>query len=394
MIEAGSQAFWRATLALGLGSFLIFSNLYLTQPLLPALAQQFAISPLTASYSFTLTTLFLGLSLLLYGPLSDALGRRPIMLLTMAGAVLCTLALSQVQSLAALLILRALQGFFLGGLPAIAIAYMGDEMTKPALVTAVGFYISANSIGGIGGRLLGGFLGDSLGWQDAFGVMALGSLLVLLLFAWLLPPSTGFVRKKLHPKRMVGDLWQHLGNPVLLVSFLIGGLNFFIFVNQYSYLTFRLSAAPYQLPTRFLGMLFLTYLSGTYASTLSGRLAQKQPQPRVMMAGIGLMMLGSLISLASPLYLIMSGFLVSAFGFFLCHANASSWVNQQAVTAKASASSLYLVFYYLGASLGGVYLSPFWHWLAWPGVIIGSMLILSITMVLARWLLKRASMNK
>ncbi|WKE65196.1 MFS transporter [Gallaecimonas kandeliae] len=379
MIAAGTKAFWQATLALSLGSFLIFANLYLTQPLLPMLAAQFGVSPLTASYSFTLSTLMLGLSLLLYGPLSDALGRRAIMLATMAGAVLCTLALSQVSSFGALLALRALQGFFLGGLPAIAIAYMGDEMSKPALVSAVGFYISANSLGGISGRLLGGFLGDGLGWPAAFGVVGLGSLLVLAVFAWLLPPSQGFEAKPLHLKRMAGDLLGHLKNKLLLLSYAIGGLNFFIFVNQYSFLTFRLSAEPYALPARYLGLLFLTYLSGTLGSALSGRLAARFSQPLVMALGIALMMVGSLVSLATPLWAIMAGFLVSAFGFFLCHANASSWVSHNARQAKASASSLYLVFYYLGASLGGTYLAPFWHQGAWAGVVLGSLLILGLT---------------
>ena len=47
------------------------------------------------------------------------------------------------------------------------------------------------------------------------------------------------------------------------------------------------------------------------------------------------------------------GFFISAFGFFLTHSLATGWVNQHATHAKASASALYLVFYYLGASTGG-----------------------------------------
>ena len=74
MIDIRSAAFWRATLALCLGSFTIFSNVYVTQPLLPTLAEHFHVSPLMAGWSFTVTTLMLGLSLLVYGPLSDAVG--------------------------------------------------------------------------------------------------------------------------------------------------------------------------------------------------------------------------------------------------------------------------------------------------------------------------------
>lgn len=378
MIEVGTKAFWRATLAMSLGSFLIFANLYFTQPLLPLLAAEFDVSPLTASYSFTLSTLMLGLSLLLYGPLSDALGRRAIIVATLVGAVLCTLALSQVHSFGALLVLRALQGFFLGAaghrhrLPG-----GRDDQAGPGV--GGGALYQRQQPGGISGRLMGGFLADTLGWQAGFGVLGLASLALLAVFLWLLPPRQHFSPKPLHPKRMAADLLGHLKNRLLLVSFAIGGLNFFIFVNQYSFLTFRLSDAPYNLPARYLGLLFLTYLSGTLGSALSGRLAGRFSQPVVMMLGIGLMMLGSLVSLAEGLWVIMLGFLFSAFGFFLCHANASSWVSHNADKAKASASSLYLVFYYLGASLGGLYLAPFWHHGQWLGVVLGSLLVLALT---------------
>ena len=64
MIESGTGQFWRATLALCLGSFMIFANVYITQPLLPMLQQSFHLSTLEAGWSFTITTLTLGISLL------------------------------------------------------------------------------------------------------------------------------------------------------------------------------------------------------------------------------------------------------------------------------------------------------------------------------------------
>lgn len=63
------------------------------------LAQQFQLTELQASWSLTITILMLSLSLLVYGPVSDAIGRKTIMVVTMAGAVLTALALSQVENL-------------------------------------------------------------------------------------------------------------------------------------------------------------------------------------------------------------------------------------------------------------------------------------------------------
>ena len=394
MIDYGSWTFWRVTLALCLGSFMVFANLYLPQPLLPTFSHAFGISTLAASWSLTIGTLTLGLSLLFYGALSDAIGRRGPMLLSLGGATLTTILIGFCQSYGTLLVLRGIQGFCLGGLPAIAIAYMGDEFGASAMTAAVGFYISANSLGGISGRLIGGSLGEWLGWAPAFRVMAGISIICLVIFLWALPPSRHFRPHPLNLKRMLGAMGQHLSNPLMVSAYLIGGFNFFIFVNQYSYATFLLSAPPHKLPSSLLGLLFLTYLSGTVASVLSGRFARHLPKPRIMVLGIIIFMAGSLITLVPQVPVIVLGFLTSAFGFFLCHSTASNWVGRNARHTRASASSLYLVFYYLGASTGSLYLDPFWHWLGWPGVIGASLLVLGGTLSLALWLARHVRRSK
>jgi YNFM family putative membrane transporter len=383
MIAAATADYYRATLALCLGSFIVFANLYITQPLFPLFRQQFALSTLQATWSLSLPMLTLGLSLLVYGPLSDALGRRPILLLSLVGSTLVSLLIPQADSYTGLLLLRMLQGLLLGGLPAIAIAYLGEEFERPALLLAIGFYISANALGGISGRLIGGALTDLLDWQSAFYLLGGSSLLATILVAHWLPPSQQFQPKPLRLATMLADLGGHWRNPQLLCAYLIGGLNFFIFSNQYSYLTYLLSDAPFQLAPGWLGLLFLTYLSGSVGSAFSGRLSQLVAQPLCMLAGIGLLIAGTLVTLQLTLVAIIAGLLINSFGFFICHSICSAWVNQQAQQARASASSLYLVCYYLGASSGSLYLDPFWQAAGWPGVCLGSVLVLLVTAGLA-----------
>ena len=394
MIEVGSREFRHATLALCLGSGMIFANLHVIQSLLPTLAQQFQLTELQASWSLTITILTLGLSLLVYGPLSDAWGRKPIMLVTMVGAVITTLAISQVESYTALVLMRGLQGFFLGGLPAIAVAYMGDEFSRKAVVLAVGVYISANSLGGVGGRMIGGFVGEHYGWSAVFCVMGGISAVLLVIFAYLLPDSRHFQPKPLHPRHIAQDMQGHLRNPVLLAAYFIAFGNFMIFLNQYSYITFVLAEPPYHLSPHALGMLFLTYLGGTVTAALSGRVTQYLLAPVGMALGVLALMLGSLLTLVPDLRVIVLGFLVNSFGFFFTHSLASSWVSHHALKARASASSLYLVFYYLGASVGGFWLSPFWHWQGWWGVIVGSWLVYALTFACCVWLWRWQKVEK
>ncbi|OZG72089.1 MFS transporter [Hahella sp. CCB-MM4] len=389
MIESGSRAFWRGTLAMYIGSFMVFANVWMPQPLLPVIAQQFELTTLQVSTSFSVTTLMLGLSLLVYGPVSDALGRKGIILLTMTGAMATTFLLSQAGNFQELLLLRALQGFFLGGLPAIAIAYLGEEYRPDAVIMAVGLYISGNTLGGIGGRLIGGFVGEWMGLSWSFGLMGTISLLCLLIFMYLLPRPQHFSPKPLRLGTAFKDLGAHLRNPLLLTCFMIGGLNFFIFINQYSYITFVLKSEPYSLSSKYIGLLFLTYLTGTFGSAISGRIAKRLSQPVCIALGTSILMLGSAVTLIPSISAIITGLLINCFGFFLAHSSASSLVNAKATTAKASASSLYLTFYYLGASTGSLYLDPFWQHFGWTGVVAGSWIVLSVVLVAALLLYRK-----
>ncbi|WP_372627488.1 MFS transporter [Arsukibacterium sp.] len=394
MIQYKSAAFYQSCFALCLAAVVVFANLHLLQPLLPQLSREFQLSPLQVSLSYTVATFGLGLSLLIYASLSDAWGRKTLLLVTLSGVTLSTLALTQVESFTALVCWRAIQGICLGGLPAIAIAWMGEEYSTPALVAAVGYYISANSLGGIGGRLLAGSLADIGHWQWVFWPMALLSGLSCYFIWRYLPVSVGFTPQPFRLRQALQNHGFHLCQPVLLLTYLIGGLNFLVFLNQYTFIGFVLAASPYLLSSSLLGLLFITYLTGTIGSALSAKIAKRTSMPLAMALGIVLMMLGSLITLHGQLFVIVSGFFISAFGFFLCHSLASSWVNQHATRAKASASALYLVFYYVGASIGGLYLQPFWQALGWPGVVLASLLMYGVTLMLALWLWSRSRLQQ
>ncbi|MBB3330355.1 YNFM family putative membrane transporter [Halomonas campaniensis] len=388
-IQTRTRAWWRATLALSLGSLLVFLNLYAPQPLLPDLRAAYGVSTLVAGLVMSVSTLALAASLLVFGPLSDAIGRDRIMRLTLLAAGVLSLALALAPNFESLLLLRTLQGFVLGGLPAVAIAWMGDEFEPDAMMAAVGLYIGANTLGGISGRVVGGAVGEVAGSSASFLAVGLITLVGVVVFWRLLPPARRFRPRRFALGGAVADLAAHLRNPLLLAAYLLGGLNFLIFINQYSYITFRLAEAPFGLGARLLGLIFLTYLGGTLGSSLSGRLVRHLSAPACMMTGIAVLMGGTLVTLIDSLPVILLGLTINAFGFFLAHAMASSWVGRNARQARGSASALYLVFYYGGASLGGLWLEPFWQLGAWPGVVVGSWLVLGITLGIATWLWRR-----
>ncbi len=388
-IEPGTPAYRRACLALVAASLVIFANLYALHPLLPLIARHYQVSTLQAGNAFTITSLTLGLSLLVHGPVSDSFGRKGPLLIGLAASAALTLGMAFTSEFNSLLALRASLGVALGVLPAVAIAYLGDSMTRAALVAAVGLYIGGNTLGGAGGRLLGGFIGDHLGLQAVFVTLGIFSLLGLALVAWLLPRPVAF---KPQPWSLAGSLRgfiAHLSNPRLLPAFALGGLNFMIFINLYTYLTFRLSDPPWDLGSSSLGLLFLTYLAGTLSAGLSGRVHFSRILP-MMAAGVLLLASGTLMLLSSHLAVIIAGLLCNAFGFFLTHSLTNTWINQKADFGKASASSMYSVFYYLGAAAGIYYLNFSWQLAGWVAVVASSLLILLINLSLILYLARRS----
>jgi len=165
-LKRGTAAYRRATLALFCAGFATFALLYCIQPLLPLLAAHFAVSAANSSLALSLTTLSLALCLLISGALAESWGRKPVMAAALGLASLLGLASVLVDSWQLLLALRALLGLALSGLPALAMAYVGEEFEPESLPAAMGLYIGGTALGGMLGRLLSGLLSDLGGWRS------------------------------------------------------------------------------------------------------------------------------------------------------------------------------------------------------------------------------------
>lgn len=128
-------------------------------------------------------------------------------------------------------------------------------------------------------------------------------------------------------------------------------------------------APPYNLSQTVTGFIFVVYLVGTFSAALMGKLSDSLGKPKVLCMAISIMLIGSLVTLHMNLFIKLLGVAVFTFGFFGSHSVASSWVGKSAVLDKAQASSLYLMFYYLGSSTIGAVGGEFLKWHGWGGVV-------------------------
>lgn len=380
-LKRGTPAYRRATLALFCAGFATFAMLYCVQPLLPLLAAHFSVSAANSSLALSLTTLSLALCLLVSGGLAESWGRKRVMGLALTLACLLGLACVLVESWTLLLVLRALLGLALSGLPALAMAYVGEEFAPESLPAAMGLYIGGTALGGLLGRLLSGLLSDIGGWQLALGGIAGLGLVALGLFVWLLPASRHFKAQPLSLRGLLANFAQHLSNPILRNLFLQAFLLMGGFVALFNYIGFRLAGAPFGLSSTVIGLLFIVYLAGIFSAGWAGRLVPRLGAKAVLQGGVGLMLLGVGLCATPWLVAIVAGLALFTLGFFAAHAVASGQVGAHAKEAKAQASALYLCAYYLGSSVVGFAAGYVWEHAGWLPL----MVVLAALFVIAAW---------
>ncbi|WP_042454542.1 MFS transporter [Neobacillus dielmonensis] len=368
-LQQGTPAFRKANFALFAGGFITFSILYDVQPLMPIFSKEFHVSAATGSLTLSVTTFTLAVAMLITSSLSEAWGRKIIMAASLLLSSLLVIFTAFSSNFGSLLGFRVVQGVVLAGLPAIAMAYLGEEVEPKSLGVAMGIYISGNSIGGMAGRIITGAITDFFSWRIAMGSIGLISFILSIWFWRHLPNSKYFSPKPLKLKQLFTSLFRHLKDPALLCLYVIAFILMGSFVTLYNYIGFQLLNPPYNLSQTIVGWIFIVYLTGTFSSTWMGQLSDRLGQKNVLSMGLVMMISGAAITLASPLLVKIAGIALFTFGFFGSHSIASSWVGRRATSEKAQASSLYLFFYYSGSSLAGTTGGFFWTHFGWSGVI-------------------------
>lgn len=368
-IERGTGEYRRANLALFVAGFVTFSTLYTVQPLLPIFVAEFGISPAASSLTLSVATFALAWMLPVSGSFSDAYGRRSLMGTALLLTSLLALASALSRTMPELLAVRLLQGVILAGVPAVAMAYLNDEMSPKAIGAAMGLYIAGNACGGMTGRILTSVLADFLPWRGAVAAIGLLALLLSLVFWRMLPPSRQFQRRPFRIGPLSASLIAHLREPGLFCLFTLAFLLMGGFVTLYNYVTFYLLAPPYSLSQSQVALIFLAYAFGAFGSSIMGGLIERFGRPRLLYTALATMATGILLTLFSPLGAIIGGIVIFTIGFFGAHAIASAWVGARAPTARAQASSLYLLAYYLGSSISGTGGGVIWSFYGWKGVV-------------------------
>ncbi|MFE3827557.1 MFS transporter [Streptomyces sp. NPDC059092] len=369
LLSPGLPGYRRMSFALFAAGVATFALLYSTQALLPAISAGLGVTASQASWTVSAATGALAVFVLPLSALSERYGRRTVMTASLVVAVAVGLLVPFAPDVESLVALRAVQGAALAGLPASAMAYLAEEVRPKALVAAIGLFVAGNSVGGMSGRIVTGWVAQLWGWRAALGVVGLMAVACAVVFRLLLPKARHFRPRSLSPMGLARTVGGHLSDPLLRRLYAIGGLFMVVFGAVYTVIGYRLVEEPFSLPQGVIGSIFLVYLVGTVSSAAAGRLVARLGRRGALYLAVGTTTAGLLLSLSDALAAVLLGLVLITAGFFAGHAVASSSVSRTAQTARAQASALYQSSYYLGSSAGGTLGAIAFHAGGWAATV-------------------------
>ena len=354
-----------------------FINLYPTQALLPTLAEQFGASLQRTGLTVTAPLIAVALVAPFVGGISDALGRRRLILGASVLLVLPTLLAAWAPGLDWLILCRFLQGLLLPFIFAVTVAYIAEECPGPEAVRVTGVYAIGTIAGGFGGRFVAGWATELADWRTAFVILALLTGLCAGVVAWALPPERRF-----RPVRGWAGQWagfaDQFANPQVMATCAVGFTVLFSMVATFTYANFYLGAPPFGLGPAQLGSVFVIYLLGVVATPTATRLALRFGRRRTVLLAVAATSGGLLLTLAHSLPAVLIGLAFVAAGIFTEQVLSLGYVAAAARRSRSTAVGLYVTCYYVGGSLGGILPASIWHHLGWPGCVA---LVLAVQLV-------------
>jgi len=358
-----------------------FTTIYITQPVLPILQVEFGVDVTRASLTISAVILGIALSNLPLGSAADRYRIKPLIFVGGCVVTLCGIVCAMTGDVWVLIGTRFVQGLFIPCLTTCVAAYLAKAVPPEKLNVAMGSYVSATVAGGLGGRLLGGFIHPPLHWRYAFVTASVLLLVATLAAAYFLPTEKDPARTDVKPEGFL----SLISRPELLRIYVVAFCAIFVFASIFNYLPFYLAEAPLSVSTEIITLAYTTYLVGVVIGPFAGKLSNR-------IGGAGTVTLGTLVFIAAlgatlikslPAVAMSLAFICA--GFFSVHAAAAGALNTRLESGRGRANSLYVLFYYVG-SFAGISASGYMYMTyGWPGIVALGMIVLAVPLSSGMW---------
>ena len=359
-----------ALLMMASATSILSTDLYV--PSLPHLTDYFQTNEATVKLTMTLNVMGYATAQLVYGPLADRFGRRPVMLAGMGGFILFSLACALASSIEFLIFARMFQGLTACAEAVVALMVIRDLYDEEDSVRIMGIYGMTISLAPALGPIIGGYIHVWLGWQANFYLLTgLAILVTALILAYL--PETGLPAKgSARPARVARDYLKLLKNRAflsysLVLGCIMGGL--FVFITDASFVLIDLMGVETQNFGKYQAVVVVAYFIG---SLLANRAIGRFGIENLVRGGLVLVVLGAALlpgldrSIGLTPALIVLGMSVFATGLGLVFATAPIRALDTANTGKGPAAALLGSLEMAGAAAGAMVVTIVRDGSAWP----------------------------
>lgn len=348
----------------GLSAFL---QVYSVQAVLPALVRDLAATEVQAGLAVGATVFGVALMSPFMGMLSDAAGRKILIVGSLLFLAVPTALIAGVESIGHMMLLRFLQGLAVPGITVVLIAYIGEEFGGKTMTRLMSLYVAGTVLGGFLGRFILGHLNSVIGWREAFYVMALLAAAGALFVGRYLPASQKF---KAEPRFQTAlhTLAGHLNNRYVVSACLLGACVLCSLVGCFTYINLHLAEAPYSLGSGGLANLFAVYLIGMVITPLSSKLITRFGSTRTIMLATAVSAAGVAGTLTGPLPAVIAALALMSSGVFITQAATISYIAANVKEGRSLASGLYYMAYYGGGTAGAWLCGLAYTYRGWAGV--------------------------
>ena len=351
------------------GASAMFATMYSTQGILPEIGRVFDVTPSRAGLTISVLVIAVVAGAWVWGPLSDRVGRRTCLIAASALLVPASVAVALAPSFEVLLVVRAIQGLVLPGLLVVGLPYVSEVFVPAFGARAMGWYMASLISGGLIGRLGVALLASATGWRFALGVLAVFPLIAVVVMARGLPAAPAATKRRVRGP---------IANRRVVAATLTGPSLFFVFVGVFSYIGFRLEAAPFNLSPTAASLVFGLRVVGAIAP-VAGRVAEHVGWARVALLGVTCAAIGVGLTVPDVLVTTVIGLMFVTVGMFTVVTAAPIGVGGAQGVRPGAASALYYSVYYTAGALGAFLPGLAWQAVGWIGVslVVGGVLAIA-----------------
>lgn len=345
------------------------ANIYFAQPLLDQLSEAFGINHSTIGIVITITQIFYGLGLLLLVPLGDLLNQRRLIIGQM---LLSTIALAIVGTAFSSTVLFA--GMALVGLLAVVtqtlVAFAATMASSAERGKVVGIVTSGIVIGILLARTFAGILTDLAGWRSVYLASAVIMLLMVCMFAKVLPHAEREVKSLSYIRLIRSVLDLFIQERTLRIRSFLAMLIFADFSILWTSLVLPLSTPPFALSHSAIGAFGLVGVAGALAAARAGKLADQGYGQRTTGISLALLLLSWLFIryLEHSLIALVIGIILLDLAVQAVHVTNQAMILPLRAEARSRLTAGYMVFYSIGGASGSIASTQMYAYFGWGGV--------------------------